>query len=57
VGHAVSDTPEAEAGETVIFSFSVYKSKRDRDRVKAAVMKDDRLQCMMDPEKKKCRST
>jgi len=27
-------------GETVIFSWIVYKSRRDRDRVNAAVMKD-----------------
>ena len=27
-------------GETVIFSWFVYKSRRDRDRVNAAVMKD-----------------
>lgn len=39
-------------GETVVFAFIVYKSKKDRDRVNAAVMKDKRLQACMDPKKK-----
>lgn len=30
-------------GETVFFSYIVYKSRRDRDRVNAKVMKDDRI--------------
>jgi uncharacterized protein YbaA (DUF1428 family) len=38
-------------GETVVFSFIVYKSKKDRDRVNAVVMKDKRLHAMMDPKK------
>ncbi len=38
-------------GETVVFSFIVFKSRKDRDRVNAAVMKDERLQAMMDPKK------
>jgi uncharacterized protein YbaA (DUF1428 family) len=37
-------------GETVIFSWIVYKSRADRDRVNAKVMKDPRLKSMMDPK-------
>jgi len=37
-------------GETVIFSYVVYKSRKDRDRVHAATMKDKRLVAMMDPK-------
>ena len=36
-------------GETVIFSWVVYKSRAHRDRVLAKVMKDPRLADMMDP--------
>jgi uncharacterized protein YbaA (DUF1428 family) len=43
---------ELKRGETVVFSFIVYKSRKDRDRVNAAVMKDKRLEAMMDPKKK-----
>jgi len=34
--------------ETVFFSYIVYKSRRDRDRINAKVMKDPRLAGMMD---------
>ena len=37
-------------GETVVFSFIVYKSRRDRDRINAGVMKDPRLAKMMNPK-------
>jgi uncharacterized protein YbaA (DUF1428 family) len=37
-----------KTGETVIFSYIVYKSRADRDRVNAKVMKDKRLAKMMD---------
>ena len=37
-------------GETVMFSYIVYKSRADRDRVVARVMKDKRLAAMMDPK-------
>jgi uncharacterized protein YbaA (DUF1428 family) len=37
-------------GETVVFSYIVYKSRGDRDRVNAKVMKDPRLAKMMDPK-------
>ena len=37
-------------GETVVFSYIVYKSRAHRDRVNAKVMKDPRLKPMMDPK-------
>lgn len=37
-------------GETVCFSWIVYKSRQHRDRVNARVMKDKRLAPMMDPK-------
>jgi uncharacterized protein YbaA (DUF1428 family) len=39
-----------KAGETVVFSWVVYKSRAQRDRVMAKVMKDPRLASMMDPK-------
>ena len=38
-------------GETVVFSWIVYKSRAQRDRIIAKVMKDPRLADMMDPKK------
>jgi uncharacterized protein YbaA (DUF1428 family) len=38
-------------GETVVFAYVVYKSRAQRDRVMAKVMKDPRLANMMDPKK------
>jgi uncharacterized protein YbaA (DUF1428 family) len=37
-------------GETVVFSWIVFKSRAHRDRVNAKVMKDPRLADMMDPK-------
>src|SRR5262245_33048673 len=37
-------------GETVMFSYIVYKSRQQRDRINAKVMKDPRLSKMMDPK-------
>ncbi len=37
-------------GETVVFSYIVYKSRAQRDKVMAKVMKDKRLEAMMDPK-------
>jgi uncharacterized protein YbaA (DUF1428 family) len=37
-------------GETVIFSWIVFKSRAHRDRVNTKVMKDPRLSNMMDPK-------
>ena len=39
-----------KGGETVVFSWIVFKSRAHRDRVNAKVMKDPRLAKMMDPE-------
>jgi uncharacterized protein YbaA (DUF1428 family) len=36
--------------ETVVFAYIVFKSRKDRDRVNARVMKDPRLTEMMDPK-------
>jgi uncharacterized protein YbaA (DUF1428 family) len=36
--------------ETVVFSYIVYKSRKDRDKVNAKVMKDPRLTDMMNPK-------
>jgi uncharacterized protein YbaA (DUF1428 family) len=38
-------------GETVVFSWIMFKSRAHRDRVNAKVMKDPRLADMMDPTK------
>ena len=37
-------------GETVIFSWIVYKSRKHRDSVNAKAMKDPRLAAMMNPK-------
>lgn len=37
--------------EVVVFSYITYKSRNNRDRVMAKVMKDPRLADMMDPKK------
>ena len=37
-------------GETVVFSYIRYKSRRHRDSVNAKAMKDKRLAKMMDPK-------
>lgn len=38
-------------GEIVIFSWIVYKSRKQRDAINAKVMSDPRLKEMMDPKK------
>ena len=43
-------TVRLKRGETVIFAYVVYKSRAHRDRVNARVMKDPRIQGMMDPK-------
>ena len=37
-------------GEVVFFSWIVYKSRKDRDRINAKVMKDPRLDVYKDPK-------
>lgn len=39
-----------KADEVVVFSYIVYKSRAQRDRIMAKVMKDPRLKDMMDPK-------
>jgi uncharacterized protein YbaA (DUF1428 family) len=39
---------KTRAGETVVFSWIVYKSRAHRDAVNKKVMKDERLAAMMD---------
>jgi len=39
-----------KAEEVVMFSWIVYKSRRDRDRINKLVMNDPRLANMMDPK-------
>ncbi|MGH7148004.1 MAG: DUF1428 domain-containing protein [Nitrospiraceae bacterium] len=41
---------KVKPGETVVFSYIVYKSRAHRDRVNAKVMKDPRIQDMCDPK-------
>ena len=36
-------------GEVVVFSYIVYKSRRERDRINKLVMADPRLQCADEP--------
>ena len=37
-------------GETVVFAYAVYKSRKHRDQVMKKVMDDPRMQEMMDPK-------
>ena len=49
----VTSFPQAvklEEGETVVFSWIVYASREERDRINAKVMEDPRLKDMMDPK-------
>ena len=39
-----------KAGEIVVFSWIVYKSRAHRDRVNTKVMKDPRITAMMNPK-------
>jgi uncharacterized protein YbaA (DUF1428 family) len=45
-----SRSVKLKPGETVVFSYIVYKSRAQRDKVMAKVMKDPRLAKMMNPE-------
>lgn len=46
-GVSFARTARLKAGETAVFSWIVYKSRAHRDRVNAKVMKDPRMQTMM----------
>jgi uncharacterized protein YbaA (DUF1428 family) len=50
MGVPFTKAARAKAGETVVFSWIVYKSRADRDRIIRTVMKDPRLASMMDPK-------
>ena len=50
----VTSFPQAvklKKGETVFFSWIIYNSRKDRDRINSKVMRDPRLASMMDPKK------
>ena len=51
MGRPFTKLARTKPGETVLFSWIVYKSRAHRDRVNAKVMKDPRLAEMMDPKK------
>ena len=40
---------QSKPGETIVFAYIVYKSRKHRDQVNAKVMKDPRLNAMCDP--------
>ena len=46
-GKSFPQLAKLKAGETVFFSWIVYKSRADRDRVNAKIMKDPRILNMM----------
>jgi uncharacterized protein YbaA (DUF1428 family) len=50
MGAAFPRLVKAKPGETVVFSWIVYKSRAHRDRVNKKVMSDPRLAKMMDPK-------
>ena len=50
MGRSFPKLAKPRAGETVVFSWIVYKSRRHRDQVNAKVMKDPRLAKEMDPK-------
>jgi uncharacterized protein YbaA (DUF1428 family) len=41
---------KSKPGETVVFSYIVYKSRAHRDQVNAKIMKDPRIANMCDPK-------
>ena len=41
---------QLKKGEVVVFSWIVYKNRRDRDRINKKVMADPRLAAMADPK-------
>jgi uncharacterized protein YbaA (DUF1428 family) len=47
-GTSFTKSAGIRAGETVVFSWIVYRSKAHRDRVNAKVMKDPRIAKMME---------
>ncbi len=47
MGKSFTKLTKTKPGETVLFSWIVYKSRKHRDKVNAKVMKDERLNAMM----------
>ena len=41
---------QLKKGEVVVFSWIVYRNRRDRDRINKKVMADPRLEAMADPK-------
>ncbi len=50
-GISFSKLARLKPRESVVFSWIVYRSKGDRNRINAKVMKDPRIVKMMDPSK------
>ena len=50
MGIPFSKLAKLKKNETVFFSWITFRSRKDRDRVNAKVMKDPRLESMMDPK-------
>jgi uncharacterized protein YbaA (DUF1428 family) len=50
-GVAYPRLAKAKTGETIVFAWIVYKSRKHRDQVNAKVMKDPRIAGMMDGKK------
>lgn len=50
MGFSFAKAAKAKKGETVFFSWIVYKSRAHRDRVVKKVLADSRLASMMDPK-------
>lgn len=50
MGVPFTKVAKVKPGETVVFSWIVYKSRADRDRINRKVMKDPRLANTMDPK-------
>ncbi|HKB08352.1 MAG TPA: DUF1428 domain-containing protein [Candidatus Polarisedimenticolia bacterium] len=48
MGKSFPKTVRLKRGETVVFSWIAYKSRAHRDRVNAKVMKDPRIEKMVD---------
>ena len=49
-GADIAMLAKAKTGETVLFSYIVYKSRKHRDRVNKKVMADERLHAMCNPK-------
>jgi uncharacterized protein YbaA (DUF1428 family) len=50
MGVPFTKAANAKPGEVVVFSWILYKSRADRNRINRKVMKDPRLATMMDPK-------